>query len=112
VRVDPTEKHPHIDLLVLEHNHGIVEPEVLYCVRKLREMWNGKGELLEESNLQVFEARGRDTTNNRFQVSANASEPEQAKVRKCNMCRVWRMCELPPHITVGNRERKGDLETL
>jgi len=85
VRVDPTEKHPHIDLLVLEHNHGIVEPEVLYCVRKLREMWNGKGELLEESNLQVFEARGRDTTNNRFQVSANASEPEQAKVRKCNV---------------------------
>jgi hypothetical protein len=74
-------------------------------------MWNGKRELLEESNSQVFEARSCDPTNNRFQISANASEPEQAKVRKC-VCRDWRMCELPLHITVRNRELKGDLETL
>jgi hypothetical protein len=78
IRVGLTEKHQHINFL--EHDHGIVEPEVLCYVHKLREKWNGKRELLEESNLQVSEARGRDPTNNRFQVSANASEPEQAKV--------------------------------
>ena len=37
-------------------------------------------ELLEEPNLQLFEARGRYPTNDHFQVSANASEAEQAKV--------------------------------
>src|SRR6266849_1661971 len=98
--------------LGLEHNLDIVEPEVLCCVHKLWETWNGERELLEESNMQVFEARGRDPTNNRFQISANASEPEEAKVRKCNVCRDWGTCELPLHITVGNRECKDDLETL
>ena len=65
-----------MSVLVLEQDLGIVEPEVLCRVRKLHETWNGKRELLEESNSQVFEARGRDSTKNRFQVSANASEPE------------------------------------
>ena len=67
-------------------------------------MLNGTRELLEEPNLQDFEARGRDPTNNRFQVCANASEHERAKVRKCDVCRDWRMCELHLHITVRNRE--------
>jgi hypothetical protein len=71
-----------------------------------------KRELLEESNLQDFEARGCDLTNNRFQVSANASKPEQTEVRKGNVCRDWGMCKLPLRITVENREFKGDLETL
>src|SRR6267154_709520 len=99
-----TEKHLHIDELVVKHDHGFVKREVLCCVHKLRETWNGKYELLEESNPQVFEARSRDPTHNRFQVSANAPEPEQAKVRKGNVCRDCRMSERPPHITVGNRE--------
>jgi hypothetical protein len=43
-----TERHQHIKFLVLEHEIGIVEPEVLCCVHKLRETWNGKRELLEE----------------------------------------------------------------
>src|SRR6266849_9155176 len=102
IRFGLTAKHQHINKLALEHDLGFVEPEVLYCVHKLRETWKGKRELLEELNLQNFEARGRDPTNNRFQVSTNASEEEQAKARKCNVCRDWRMCELPLHITVGN----------
>ena len=64
---------------------------------------NRECELLE-SNLQLFEARARDPTNNHFRVGANSSEPEQAEVRKCNVDRDWRMFELPLHITVGNRE--------
>jgi len=112
IPVGPTERHQYMDFLALELDHGIVEPEVLCCVHKLRETWNGKRELLEEQNLQVFEARGRDPTNNRFQVSANAFEPEEAKVRKGNVYRDWRMCELPPHKTVGNRECEVDHETL
>jgi len=104
IRVGLTEKHHHINLLVLEHDLGIVEPEILGCVHRLWETWNGERELLEESNSQVFEARGRNPTNNSFQVSANASEPEQAKVRKCNVCRDWGMRELPLHVTVENRE--------
>ncbi|KAI0282463.1 hypothetical protein BGY98DRAFT_931465 [Russula aff. rugulosa BPL654] len=55
----------------------------------------------------VFEARSRDPTKNRFQVSANALEPEQAKVRKCNVCRDWRVYDLRLHITIGNREVKA-----
>src|SRR6267154_2714722 len=106
------EKHPHYNFLVVEPDHGIVEPEVLCCVDKLRQTWNGKPELLEEYNLQKFETRGRDPTNQRFQVSANASEPEQAEVRKCNVCRDWRMCEWPLHITVRYRECKLEIESL
>jgi hypothetical protein len=34
----------------------------------------------------------------------NSGVHGQAKVRKCNVCRDWRMCELPLHIAVGNRE--------
>src|SRR6267154_1241881 len=106
------EKHPHYNLLVVEPDHGIVEAEVLCCVDKLRETWNGKPELLEEYNLQKFETRGRDPTNQRFQVSANASEPEEAEVRKRNVCRDWRMCGLPLHIPVRNGECKLDIESL
>ena len=101
-----------MNLLVFEHDLGIVEAEALCCVHKLRETWNGKRELQEELNLQVFEARGRDPTDNCFQVSANALKRERAKVRKCNMCRDWRMCELPLHITIGERERNGNPEPL
>src|SRR5713101_6960718 len=104
IRVGLTGSHPHINFLVLEHDIGFVEHEVLRCVHKLWETWNGKSELLEELNLQSFEARGRDPRNKRFQVSASASEREHAKVREYNVCHDWRMCKLPPHITVGNSE--------
>ena len=93
-----------MSFLVLEPDLSIVEPKVLYRVHKLWEIWNRKRELLEESNFQAFEMRGRDPTNNHFQVNANASESEQAKVRKCNVCRDWRKCELRLHVMVGNRE--------
>ena len=78
IRAGLAERHQHMDLIVQEYNHGIVEPKVLCCVHKLHETWNGKRELLEELNIQGFgfEVRGRDPTNNRFQVSADASEPE------------------------------------
>ena len=111
VHIGFTEKYPHFNFLSLEPDLVIVEPEVLCCVHKLRETRNGKCELLEESNAQDFEARGRNPANNRFQVSANASEPEQAKLRKCDVCRDWCMYELPLHM-VGKRECKGDREIL
>jgi len=63
IRVGLSEKHLHVNVLVFEYDHDIVEPEVLCCVDKLREAWNGKRELLEELDSQVFEARGRDPTN-------------------------------------------------
>src|SRR5580698_5889203 len=85
--VVPTEKHLHINFLIPVHDIDIAEPEALCCVHELQETRNRKHELFKESNLQAFEARGRDLTNNRFQVSANASKPEIAKVRKCNVCR-------------------------
>jgi hypothetical protein len=75
LHLGPTGNHPHINFLVPEHDPDSFEHEVL-CCHKLGETWNGKRELLVESNLQAFEARGRDSTKNRFQVSANASEPE------------------------------------
>ena len=90
-RVGLTERHQQTNELALEPDYGIVEPEVLRRVHKLRETLNGKRELPEELNSQVFEARGRDPTNNRFQKSANALELEQAKIGKCNVCRDWRM---------------------
>src|SRR5580658_2041814 len=74
IRPGLTERHPHNNFLVLKHDHRIVEPEVLRCVHKLLETWNVKRELLEKLNYQHFEARGRDPTNNCFQVSANALE--------------------------------------
>ena len=70
----------------------------LCCAHKLHETWDGICELLEESNLQPFEARGGDPTNYRFQVSADALEPIEAKVRKCIGCRDWHVRELAsPH---------------
>jgi hypothetical protein len=61
------EKHLHMNSLVPEDDQGIVEHEVLRCVHKLREGWNEKRELFEESKVQAFEAGGRDPTNDRFQ---------------------------------------------
>jgi hypothetical protein len=37
-------------------------------------MWDRKGELVEEPNAKLLEARGRDPTENGFQVSASTSE--------------------------------------
>jgi hypothetical protein len=45
-------RHQHLNVHVLEPDHGIVKPEVLCCVHKLHETWNGKRELLEELNSQ------------------------------------------------------------
>jgi hypothetical protein len=43
----------------------------------------------------------------RFQVSANASEPEKVKVGKCDVCHDWRVYELPLHIAVGTGNEKA-----
>jgi hypothetical protein len=61
-------------------------------------------ELLEEINADTLEARGGDPMNNRFHVSADTVEHKPAKVRKSVVCRDWQVYQLPPHITVGNRE--------
>src|SRR6266403_1590649 len=112
IRLGPKEIQYYFNSLVNEIEPGNVESQVLCCVHKLHEMWNRKRELLEEVELQLFETRGGDPTNNRFQISANALELKQAKVRKCNGCRDWRMRELPLHIAIGNRECKSDCERL
>jgi len=91
---------------------GTVEPEVLRCVQKLQETWNGKCELLEKIKLEVFEARGSDPTGNYLQVSADTFECEPAKVRKCDMRHVWHMYRLPLHIMVGEGKKKEDREHL
>ena len=100
--------------LARELDLGAVEPEeALCCIYILHETWDGKHEFLGDLNLQPFEERGRDPTNNCFQASDNAPESEQPKVRKCDVCRDWSiMCELPLHIAVGSRECKGDHETF
>jgi len=41
-----------------ELEFGTVEPEILCCVHKLQEAWNGKCELVEEGNFELLEAKG------------------------------------------------------
>lgn len=48
-----TERYQQTNVLVLEHDHGIVEPEVLCYVHKLWETENGISELLEEQNVKL-----------------------------------------------------------
>jgi hypothetical protein len=64
--------HLHVNLTLREPEFDTVEPQVLCCVYKLQEMWNKKCELLEETNLELLKARGRDATKERFRVRANA----------------------------------------
>ena len=66
----------HTSLLVREPDLSAVEPEALCRFYKLDETWEGIGELSEDQYLQPFKERGYDSTNNRFQVSAKALEPE------------------------------------
>jgi hypothetical protein len=95
-----------------ELESGTVEPEVLCCVHQLHDTWDRKPVLVEEANVELFEARGGDPTDKCFQVGANTSEHDVVKVRKCDGCRDWRMCELPLCVKVGNGESKEDRERL
>src|SRR5258707_2175594 len=81
----------HVNMLVRELEFGLAEPQVLRRVYKLYEVWDGKGELLEEEHLELLELRCSDLTNNCFQVSASASEPEVAEIRKYDMSHEWHM---------------------
>jgi hypothetical protein len=103
MRLGVMEIHPGKKLAVREHKFGSVEPEILYCIDKMQETWDGKCEFVEEPNFEPLETKGSDPTNNLFQVSAITSKPKQAKVKKCDGCRDWCMYELPPHIMTGNR---------
>src|SRR6266705_845643 len=55
-----------INFVTGEIELGVAEPEVLCCVHKLREMWDGKCELLEEGDLELLKTRGNHPRNNRF----------------------------------------------
>jgi hypothetical protein len=112
MHLGPTGIHIHKDSLRVELEFGTVEPEVLCCVHKLQETWDGKRELVEEPNFKLLEARCGDLTNKSLQVSVNTSEPEPVKVREYDGCHDRRMCELPLHITAGNRESKENPERL
>jgi hypothetical protein len=85
----------YIDSLVIEPEFATVEPEVLCCVDKPQETWDGKPELVKELDLELLEARGGDPMNKCFQVSANTAEPEMVKVGECDGCYDRRICELP-----------------
>ncbi|KAF8469433.1 hypothetical protein DFH94DRAFT_773868 [Russula ochroleuca] len=102
----------HVNVFTGEPETSTVGLEVLCCVHKLQEPWNGKRELLEERNEDLLEARGGDSTNNCFQVSTNSLERKVTKVRKGDVCRDWRIYELPLHVSVGNSECGGDHEHL
>jgi len=105
--------HLHVNAThIIKLDHGPAELEGLCCVQKIQKAWEGKGELIEEVYFEPLEARNGDITNNRFQVSANTSEPELAKVRQHDMCRGGWTRELPHHIMVGNREGKDNPEHL
>src|ERR1700674_877731 len=62
----PTGIYLHINILVKELELAVAEPEVLCCIHKLHEVRDGKCELLEEKDLELLEARGRDPANNCF----------------------------------------------
>ena len=108
----PTGIDLQINLPREELEFGALEPEILCCVHQLHETWDRKPVLVEEANVELLEARGGDLTNECFQVGVNTSEPDVVKVRKCDGCRDWRMCELPLCVTVGDTESKEDHERL
>jgi hypothetical protein len=56
----------HMNHVHRELEFGTAEPDVLCCVYKLQETWNGKCELLEEPNVKLLEARDGDPTNDCF----------------------------------------------
>ena len=70
----------YINSLVIEPEFGAVEPEVICCVHKPQETWDGKHELVEELDLELLEARGGDLMNKCFQVSAYTAKPEMVSV--------------------------------
>jgi hypothetical protein len=55
--------HIHINSPPGELEFSTPEPQVLCCVHKPQEMWDGKRELVEEVNFKFSEARGADLTN-------------------------------------------------
>src|ERR1700733_6944586 len=56
----------HINSIAVKVQLGTVEPGVIYSLHELRELRNGKGELVGVVNLENLEARGGDPTKNRF----------------------------------------------
>ena len=99
----------HLNLIVIEPEFCGVAPKVLYCVYKLHETWDRKRELVEEDNSELLEARSGGPMNKCFQVGANTTEPEKAKVGEC-YDRHTR--ELSLYLTVGDREGKEERERL
>ena len=98
-----------MNVLAVEPEFCAVEPEVLCCVHALHETWDRKRELVEEVNLELLEARSGDPMNKCFQVGANTTKPEKAKVGECYDRRTR---ELSLYLTVGDREEKDDHERL
>ena len=94
----------HTNILAKELECGAFRSEVLCRIYKLWETWDGKCELAEEVNIKLREAGGGDPVNKCIQVSANTTEQEMVKVRKCDGRDDRRMRELPLYAAVGNRE--------
>jgi hypothetical protein len=104
--------HLNANVLVRELEFGSLESEVICCAHKVQKVWDGKRELVEDLNLELLEARCRNSIKKFFQVSCNTFEPETAKIRKSDGCRDRRVRKSPSHLTTAVREMKADHEGL
>ncbi len=75
-------------------------------------MRNGKGELIEENDLDLLEDRGVDLRKKCFQIGINAPKSQPAEVRKRDMCSDWHVQQLPHNIAAWDGGVKGDPERL
>jgi len=98
--------------LLMEHQAGAAESDVVCCSHRLQEVWNGIGGLAEEPYLEFLEPRDGEPRKKRFQVSAHASESEPTKVGKRDMGHGRHVQQLASGVGVGNRGVKADSEGL
>src|SRR5712691_4224791 len=111
-RVPLAGTHIHKNISICEPEPGTVEPEVLFWDHGLQEAWNGNVGLIEEHELELLEQRGGHSRENCFQVGANPSEPQPAKVRKFEVGDERPTKQLRIHIALGKNGGKADPESL
>lgn len=104
--------HIHKNIIVCEPEPGTAELEVLCCTHELQEAWDGEVGLIKKDDLKLLEQRGGHSGKKCFQVGANTSEPQPAKVRKGDVGDERPMQQLCLHITLGKSGAKADSESL
>ena len=71
-------------ITVTESECDCLGPEISCRVRRLLEVWDGIGQLVDEIYLNLPEETDGDPRKERFQVSVGTSEPKPAEIRKCD----------------------------